>query len=105
MKLILAVIHDEDAQNVMDELNAYDHRVTKLCSTGGFLRSGNTTLMAGVEEAFVDEVINIIENNSKSRKRVAPPPLHNGFLGAAPLEITVGGATLFVLDVERYDKF
>jgi len=108
MKLVFAIVHDEDGHKVMDELNKNGFSVTKLCSTGGFLKSGNTTLLAGVEEDKVDTVIGIIEKKSKSRKQVLGSSMSpNGLSGAFmpyPVEVVVGGATIFVLDVERFEK-
>lgn len=107
MKLIFAIVHDEDAHKVIEELNKKGLSVTKLCSTGGFLKSGNTTLLAGVEEVELDSAIEIIKKNSKSRKQYVQSPA--GFIGGLnatiPVEITVGGATVFVTDIERAEKF
>ena len=111
MKLVFAIVHDEDAVNVMDELNVNGFMVTKLCSSGGFLKAGNTTLFVGVDETRVDEVLNIIEKKSKSRKQVASSTVHSGgptgqgMYMSYPIEVTVGGATVFVMDVEQYKKF
>lgn len=73
-----------------------------------FLRSGNMTLITGVEEEKVDEVISIIEKQSKSRKELVTPSMPNngvtGLLLSYPIEVTFGGATIFVLDVERFEK-
>ena len=68
MKLVFAIVHDDDGPKVMDELNRNGFSVTKLCSTGGFLRAGNTTLIVGVTEDKLDDVIRIIKQKSKSRK-------------------------------------
>ena len=111
MKLVFAIVHDEDAVKVMDELNINGFMVTKLCSSGGFLKAGNTTLFVGVDEARVDEVLSIIEKKSKSRKQVASSAVHTGgpagqgMYMSYPIEVTVGGATVFVMDVEQYKKF
>ena len=51
MKLVFAIVHDEDGPKVMEELNRNGFSVTKLCSTGGFLKAGNTTLLVGVDES------------------------------------------------------
>jgi len=108
MKLVFAIVHDEDGHKVMSELNKNGFSVTKLCSTGGFLRAGNTTLLTGVEEDRVDEVIKIIEKKSKSRKQVLNSPMTPNGVGGVympyPIEVVVGGATVFVLDVERFEK-
>lgn len=108
MKLVFAVVHDEDGTKVMDELNRANFSVTKLCSTGGFLRSGNTTLLVGVEEEKLDEVIEIIKNHSKSRKQLVNSTIAPNGMGAVfipyPVEISIGGATIFVTNVERFEK-
>lgn len=108
MKLVLAIVHDDDANRVMDELNTNGFPVTKLCSTGGFLKSGNTTLLIGMEKSKVELAIEIIKKMSKSRKQIIQTPAPAGTLAGvyvhAPVEVTVGGATLFVMDVERFEK-
>ena len=108
MKLIFAIVHNDDARKVMDELNSKGFSVTKLCSTGGFLKAGNTTLLVGVEEEKVDSIIQIIQKKSKSRKQdIQQAQAHGnltGMLGSDSVEIVVGGATVFVTDVERFEK-
>lgn len=108
MKLILAIISDEDSNPVISELGKEGFGVTKLCSTGGFLRSGNTTIMVGADEEKVPEVIDIIRRKCKTRKKAVPNLDMPGGAGvmsmAFPVEVTVGGATVFVLNVERFEK-
>jgi len=108
MKLVFAIVHSEDGQKVMDELNKNGFSVTKLCSTGGFLKAGNTTLLVGVEEDKIDTVMGIIEKKSKSRKQVLSSSMSTNGMGGVfmpyPVEVVVGGATVFVLDVERFEK-
>ena len=108
MKLILAIIQDEDAHEVISALNEAKFQVTRLNTKGGFLRAGNTTLMTGVPAEKVDEALKIIEENSKARTQHATLPsaigAMHGFL-LAPVEVKVGGATVFVLDVEQFYKF
>ena len=70
MKLVLAIVQDDDALDLIEELNDKGFRVTKLATTGGFLKSGNTTLMIGVEIDKVDVVINIIEEVCKRIKKL-----------------------------------
>ena len=103
MKLILAIVNDDDASNVMDELNANDYRVTRMCSTGGFLRAGNTTLLVGVEEEYVPAVLSIIEARSRSTTKNISSNQVAGM--SYPIEVTVGGATVFVVDVEQFIKY
>ena len=108
MKLIVAIIHDEDAHELILALSEAKFGVTKLASTGGFLRAGNTTVIIGVEVAQVDTVLGIIRDNCKVRKEITTSAAMmseaSGFM-SMPMEVTVGGATLFVLDVSQYLKF
>ncbi|HHW32051.1 MAG TPA: hypothetical protein GXX20_10335 [Clostridiaceae bacterium] len=108
MKMILAIVNDEDGPKVMEELNKGGFSVTKLSSTGGFLRAGNTTLLAGVEDDKIDEVINIIKKKCKSRKQVINSSMTPSGMGGMfipyPVEVVVGGATIFVIDIERFEK-
>ncbi len=108
MKLVLAIIHDEDAFHIMDTLSEKGYSVTKLATTGGFLRAGNTTLICGCEEERISELVSIIEKKCKSRKQIAS--VNSSSVNATesyvpyPVEITVGGATIFVLNVEVFKK-
>ena len=107
MKLLFAIVQDEDANRVMNSLNKKGYMVTKLSSTGGFLKAGNTTLLIGIDEQYVNDVLSIIESKSKSRKSLVN--VDNSIVGGAMFptstEINVGGATVFILDVENYKKF
>ena len=107
MKLVLAIVQDDDALDLIEELNDKGFRVTKLATTGGFLKSGNTTLMIGVEIDKVDVVINVIEEVCKRRKQVVStqPGLsgESGMYMPFPLEVE-GGATVFVIDVDKFVK-
>jgi uncharacterized protein YaaQ len=108
MKLVLAIVHDEDGPKVMDELNKGGFSVTRLCSTGGFLKAGNTTLLVGIEEEKLAAVLDIIKKKSKSRKQVINSSMTPNGLGGMfipyPVEVVVGGATIFVLNVESFEK-
>ena len=107
MKLVLAIVHDDDANDIIRILNQKGLMVTKMASTGGFLRVGNTTLIIGVEDDKVDEVTGIFEERCKTRKKVVgdSTPYTNveGFM-RRPIEVQIGGATVFVLDVEQFLK-
>jgi uncharacterized protein YaaQ len=108
MKLVIGIVHDEDAHNLLEELTVNEYRVTKLASTGGFLKAGNTTIIVGVEDTEVDSVINIIKNNCETRKQIStsPAPVSGttGIFVPYPIEVIIGGATVFVVDVEAYLK-
>lgn len=108
VKLVLAIIHDEDAFRIMDALCDKGYSVTKLASTGGFLRAGNTTLICGVDDEHVHEYMRVIESKCNSHRSATPVSAAgvNAAEGHAPypVEVTVGGATIFVLDVEEFRK-
>ena len=108
MKLIIAIIQDEDASRLINDLMTEGYRVTKLATTGGFLRAGNTTLLVGIEDDRLDNAMGVIERVCKSRKQIAstPAPISGttGMYVPFPVEVTVGGATIFVLDVEQFKK-
>lgn len=107
MKLILAIIHDDDAPDAMGLLSEKGYFITKLATTGGFLRSGNTTLITGVEDNEVESVIEVLESKCKSRVQTTafttPYGVMEGYM-PFPVEVKVGGATIFVMDVEQFKK-
>ena len=108
MKLIMAIVHDEDAFHILDILVDKGFFVTRLASTGGFLRAGTTTLISGVEEARVQELIDLIEDKCKSRKQITSVNATHMNVSESyvpyPVEVVVGGATIFVLNVEEFKK-
>jgi len=108
VKLIIAIVQDKDAGRLLDALVKKRYRATKLSSTGGFLRNGNTTLLIGVEDSGVQDVLGIIKSTCRSRREyVTPLPPAGGPAESYvpfPVEVVLGGATIFVLDVERMEK-
>ncbi len=108
MKLVIAIVNDEDANKLLDRLTENRHRVTKLATTGGFLKAGNTTFLIGTEDDKVDQVMGIIKEKCETRKQVAtsPAPVSGttGVYVPHPIEVNVGGATVFVVDVEKHFK-
>ena len=110
MKLMIAIVQDEDAGRLIGEMMDQGFSVTKLATTGGFLKSGNTTLLIGIDESRYEECLSIIEKVCKSRKQIATAPISmsnaaSGMYTSYPLEVTVGGATVFVLSVDQFVKF
>ena len=109
MKLILSIVNSDDARPLLEVLSREGQRATMVSTTGGFLREGNSTILIGVEDAQMDAVLSIIRENCQSRKQFVnplPPIMEPGELYMpAPVEIEVGGATVFVLDVERFERF
>lgn len=85
MKLIIAIIDDEFSQDVVKALIDEKVRTTKLSSTGGFLKKGNTTLLIGVEESDLISVISLIRKNIKAKEES-------------------NGANLFVLDIDSHER-
>ncbi len=106
MKLIFAIVNDDDAARVLSVLNQAGFSATKLATTGGYLKSGNTTFISGVEDDQVDQAISLIGSNARKRTQIIHDTTSFGAFNtmAMPLEITVGGATVFVLNVERFEK-
>ncbi len=108
MKLIFAVVSDEDSNILSDSLNSEGFGATKLCSSGGFLKSGNTTFLIGTDDDKLDRAIDIIKETCKSRRRMISPEKLPGSFGAfnmaMPVEINVGGATVFILNIDQFFK-
>jgi uncharacterized protein YaaQ len=104
MKLVLAIVQHQDAPTLVDALAEAGYRVTRLSSQGGFLREGNLTLMLSVADHQVDDVINTVREHCSTRTRYVspmPPIAESGeFYPPAPLEVQVGGATIFVLKAD-----
>ena len=108
MKLIIAIVQDEDAGRLVSSLMSEGYGVTKLATTGGFLRAGNTTLLVGVSDDKLQGAMAVIEKICKSRKQIAtsPSPVagSSGMYVPYAVEVVVGGATVFVMDVEQFKK-
>ena len=107
MKLIYAIVSKDDSSAVSAALTQNGFFATKLASTGGFLRAGNTTFLICTEPENVDRVIGIISEHSKKRKQMVTSSSGYGEMGSYtpfPVEVTIGGATIIVTDVERFDK-
>lgn len=108
MKLIMAIVNNDDGPMITAQLNKKGVYTTKIASTGGFLSAGNMTFISGVEDEKVNEVIDIIKAYSRKRTQPVPgfdaPP--HGQVGAAvaPAEVLVGGGTIFVLNVESFTR-
>jgi uncharacterized protein YaaQ len=106
MKLVLAIVSYEDSGRVSAALTKDGFAVTKLATTGGFLKSGNTTFIVGTDDDKVDQVIDIISKQSRRRTQLVPSTttLDIGMYSSYPVEVTVGGSTIFVLNVDRFEK-
>lgn len=91
MKMIIAIVQDQDASSLIEDLTNNRYRITKLSSTGGFLKAGSTTLLMGVKEEEKEEVIELIRSVCTSKKHQKDGE-----------EVVVGGANLFILDVDQF---
>ena len=91
MKLVYAIVRNDNEDDVVSQLTQHHYSITRLSTTGGFLKKGNTTLMIGAEDDKVQEVIDIIKQEC-------------GNYATMPMTVEVGGATIFVINVDRYEK-
>lgn len=109
MKLIVAIVQDVDSGPVLNALMGQGYRATKISSTGGFLVRGNSSIFIGVQDDRVESVLNILKKHCHARREFVSPVVPLGEAAAArhwvqPLEVEVGGATVFVLQVERFEQ-
>ena len=108
MKLVIVVVHNEDARVLIDALLAHEFRATWLHSSGGFLKQSNATILIGVDDAKVDEVVGLVRDNCRARTQTVspiPPIMEPGeFFMPYPLEVEVGGAVVFVLPIDRLER-
>jgi uncharacterized protein YaaQ len=107
MKMILAVVQADDASRVGNALNDAGFRVTRISTQGAWLRRENATMLIGVEDHQVNAVMNVLRNNAQRRTAYLSVATESAGMAnmagvpGMPLEVEVGGATVFVLDVER----
>ncbi len=106
MKLIFAIVSNEDASRVQTALTSANFQVTRLATTGGFLMAGDTTFLCGTDNDKVDEVVAIVSEHSKSRTHTIPSAASYGvgMYTTYPVKVPVGGATIFVTDIDRFEK-
>ena len=102
MKLIFAIVNNDDSTSVAANLTSEGFYATKLATTGGFLKAGNTTFIIGTDDDKVDHVLKIIEEHSRKRSKVMTSEKVSapGNFTTMPVEVKVGGATVFVVNVE-----
>ncbi len=108
MQLLLAIVQDEDADLLCERLSAQGVRVTRIRTTGGFLARGNVTILVGAEDQFVEEILSTIRATCQTRRGwVNPAPFgaeatHMPLPVVTPLEVVIGGATVFTFPVKRF---
>lgn len=109
MKLVICIIQNEDYSTLQEALVTEGIQATKLSSTGGFLKSGNTTLLIGIQEEKLESVMEIIKKNCGRRTQVSlnDPALDHmmTYDFRYPVNVDIGGATVFVLDIDQFEKF
>ena len=105
---MIAIVQDEDVDDLLNALRAARFGATNIGSTGGFLRSGNSTVLVGVAEEQVDAVLDIIREHCHRRTQLAlpySPALEPGLLYVPDrFEVEVGGAIVFVQSVDRFER-
>ena len=108
MKLVVAVVQGEDAERTSEALNATGFGSTRITSSGGFLQQGNVTFLIGVADTRVAEAVDVIRENCRERSRyltpMPPMPEPGEFFMPYPVEVQVGGATVFVMSVDSFEK-
>ena len=112
MKMIFAMVRGEDVDDTVEELNRNSYWVTKLSTIGGFLKNKNVTLVIGTEDEKVDRALQILQECAGQRQSIkyTAPSMSSGNIGPSansmiPIDTKVGGVTVFVLDVDRYEKY
>lgn len=109
MKLIMSIVNSEDARPLIDALMRKGHRATVISTTGGFLREGNATIFVGTDDDKVEEVLGTVRDNCHRRTQHVnplPPVMEPGEMYLpTPIEVEVGGATVFVIDVDRFERY
>ena len=105
--LMAAVIQEPDLENALASLSTLGFSVARLSSTGGFLSRRNITLLIGVQEGREEAAVKALQNSCQRRVEFLSSPLRGGTSMPMPMptKVTVGGATVFVFEVESYDEF
>lgn len=109
MKLVVCIVHNRDKGKITEELVKAGFKFTVIGTTGGFLREGNTTFLIGIGEEELPTIKQVIAQNCKSRDQLvnvmpfesAPP----GAFIPSPVKVPVGGAVVFVMNVEEFNRF
>ena len=108
MKLLITIVHERDYGKVSEALLAAGFKFTKVSSTGGLLRDGNVTLFIGVDEEEVETLLGLVQDSCKAREQYVnlPPPelMPAGTFIPNPVKVSIGGAVVFVIDVERFER-
>ncbi|MFQ5474065.1 MAG: cyclic-di-AMP receptor [Dehalococcoidia bacterium] len=106
-KLLVVITADDEADTLIRRLVERGYPATKVSSTGGFLRRGSATILSGIDGGDVDAVLTIIREECKARTELVPAqalPFPESIYPTEPVQIRVGGAIVFVIPVERFEK-
>ncbi len=106
MKLIFAIVNQDDAATLTQELLKKGFSATSMMSTGSFLMENNVTVMVGVDQEKVQAVIDVVRSTCHQREETRPASAANsfGYYPSMPVEVVIGGATIFVVDIERFER-
>lgn len=108
MKLIMSIINSDSQRILLDAMARNGFSATVISTTGGFLRLGNTTLFCGVADDRVQNLLDVIRDTCPSRTQYVtplPPVMEPGEVNIPmPVEKQVGGATVFVMNIEHFEK-
>lgn len=106
MKLMFAIVNSDDSHSVASALTKAGFRATKLASSGGFLSTGNTTFMIACEDDKVSDIVEVIRTHSRKRKQVVTSEMAASVSGSTsfPVEVSVGGATIFIVPIEKIER-
>ena len=110
MKMIMAILHKDDELETIEELNIAGYMVTKLATTGGFLKKKSTTVMIGVEEDRLEEALDVLQKYAGHRKEtvyqsVTMPHGEMSAVPPVPMEVMAGGAAVFIVSLDDIRKF
>jgi uncharacterized protein YaaQ len=106
-KLLVVITADDEADALIRKLVERGYPATKVSSTGGFLRRGSATIFSGIDANDLDPVLALIRDQCKARTEYVPAqalPFPESIYPAEPVQVRVGGAIVFVLPVERFEK-
>jgi uncharacterized protein YaaQ len=109
VKLVMSVVHSDDANQLVEALTSAGFRATTISTTGGFLRQGNATIFVGTEDEHVPQVLELIKENCHTRRQFVnplPPVMEPGEMYMpTPVDVQMGGATVIVLDITQFEQF
>lgn len=109
MKLVVSIVNNDDVRQLEEALTQAGFRATTISTTGGFLRQGNATVFVGTDDEKVPHVLELIKENCHTRTQFVnplPPVMEPGEMYVpSPVEVQMGGATVFVMDVVQFERF